>query len=81
MTNNPVTIKKQPWESEDLKLHPTASFRVGYVPCSYHGCEVDEHPCLSINDEYAVVFSNFDEVKEYLTSLQFAFSEIEATLQ
>jgi hypothetical protein len=70
-----MRVTETGWEPSNAPIVPARCFRAGAVECRDKAGMTCYHPCLSINDEYAVMFNDFDEAEEYLKSVTMALAE------
>jgi hypothetical protein len=70
-----MKVSETGWEPSDVPIVPARCFRAGAVGRRDKAGMPCYHPCISINDEYAVMFNDFDEAEEYLKSVIMAIAE------
>jgi hypothetical protein len=76
-----MRITETGWQQPDRPIVKARNFRLGFVECRDNAGLKTYHPCLAVNDEYGIMFQDFDEAEEYMKSITMAMAEARIRLQ
>jgi hypothetical protein len=75
-----MKINEEGWRQPDRPIVRAQNFRLGFVECRDDAGLTTYHPCLSVNDDYAIMFADFNEADQYIKSITMALAEARVRL-